>query len=69
MLRLYRDPHASGTHKVAGDQPADVASWGARDAAGAGASMKVLHLTISYRHGGRREAIAALALGLRELGT
>lgn len=30
--------------------------------------MKVLHLTLSYRHGGRREAIAALALGLRELG-
>ncbi|HRP73484.1 MAG TPA: glycosyltransferase family 4 protein [Luteimonas sp.] len=29
--------------------------------------MKVLHLTISYSHGGRREAIAALALGLREL--
>ncbi|WP_202840249.1 glycosyltransferase family 4 protein [Luteimonas saliphila] len=30
--------------------------------------MKVLHLTLSYSHGGRREAIAALAAGLRELG-
>ena len=33
-----------------------------------GAGMKVLHLTLSYSHGGRREAIAALASGLRELG-
>lgn len=31
--------------------------------------MKVLHLTLSYSRGGRREAIAALAQGLRELGT
>ncbi len=30
--------------------------------------MKVLHLTLSYSHGGRREAIAALAQGLRGLG-
>ncbi|MGJ4730772.1 glycosyltransferase family 4 protein [Luteimonas sp. SDU101] len=30
--------------------------------------MKVLHLTLSYSHGGRREAIAALASGLREFG-
>ena len=28
--------------------------------------MKVLHLTLSYSHGGRREAISALASGLRE---
>lgn len=31
-------------------------------------SMNVLHLTLSYSNGGRREAIAALAQGLRELG-
>lgn len=30
--------------------------------------MRVLHLTLSYSRGGRREAIAALALGLREFG-
>ena len=30
--------------------------------------MNVLHLTLSYSHGGRREAIAALAQGLRALG-
>ncbi|GGK09165.1 glycosyltransferase family 4 protein [Luteimonas terricola] len=30
--------------------------------------MKVLHLTLSYHNGGRREAIAALAHGLQELG-
>ena len=30
--------------------------------------MNVLHLTLSYSNGGRREAIAALAQGLRELG-
>lgn len=35
---------------------------------GTGLPMKVLHLTLSYSHGGRREAIGALALGLRELG-
>jgi len=33
-----------------------------------GTPMKVLHLTLSYSHGGRREAIGALAVGLRELG-
>jgi glycosyltransferase involved in cell wall biosynthesis len=33
-----------------------------------GLPMKVLHLTLSYSHGGRREAIGALALGLREFG-
>lgn len=33
-----------------------------------GAGMKVLQLTLSYSHGGRREAIAALATGLRGLG-
>lgn len=31
--------------------------------------MRVLHLTLSYNHGGRREAIGALALGLQALGT
>lgn len=31
-------------------------------------TMKVLHLTLSYSNGGRREAISALAQGLRELG-
>lgn len=31
-------------------------------------TMRVLHLTLSYSNGGRREAIAALAHGLRELG-
>src|SRR3546814_3032726 len=30
--------------------------------------MNVLHLTLSYSNGGRREAIAALAQGLRDLG-
>src|SRR3546814_8098273 len=30
--------------------------------------MNVLHLTLSYSNGGRREAIAALARGLRDLG-
>lgn len=30
--------------------------------------MNVLHLTLSYSNGGRREAIAALAQGLREFG-
>lgn len=30
--------------------------------------MRVLHLTLSYNHGGRREAIGALAVGLAELG-
>lgn len=30
--------------------------------------MKVLHLTLSYSHGGRREAIAALAQGMVDLG-
>ncbi|MGY1457187.1 MULTISPECIES: glycosyltransferase family 4 protein [unclassified Luteimonas] len=30
--------------------------------------MNVLHLTLSYNNGGRREAIAALARGLQELG-
>ncbi len=30
--------------------------------------MKVLHLTLSYSHGGRREAIAALAQGMGDLG-
>ena len=34
----------------------------------AAGAMKVLHLTLSYNNGGRREAIAALAHGLRELG-
>lgn len=39
-------------------------------AAGFGQSLpvNVLHLTLSYSHGGRREAIAALAQGLREYG-
>jgi glycosyltransferase involved in cell wall biosynthesis len=31
--------------------------------------MRVLHLTLSYNHGGRREAIGALAIGLKSLGT
>lgn len=31
-------------------------------------TMNVLHLTLSYNNGGRREAIAALARGLREFG-
>ena len=30
--------------------------------------MKVLHLTLSYENGGRREAIASLAHGLRDMG-
>lgn len=34
----------------------------------AAAPMNVLHLTLSYSNGGRREAIAALARGLQELG-
>ncbi|TYT23585.1 glycosyltransferase family 4 protein [Luteimonas viscosa] len=50
----------------------DGADCGASPAAGIRSgtdpAMKVLHLTLSYSHGGRREAIAALALGLRELG-
>ena len=53
-----RRPQArSGTTRAAGVAHPD-----------ATAPMKVLHLTLSYSHGGRREAIAALALGLRELG-
>src|SRR5690606_38079465 len=36
-------------------------------AAPAPGAMRVLHLTLSYSNGGRREAIAALANGLREL--
>ena len=43
-------------------------SWRA-PAGGTGSSLRVLHLTLSYSRGGRREAIAALAQGLRELGT
>ena len=40
--------------------------------AGAGADnpclMKVLHVTISFGHGGRREAISTLARGLQAMG-
>lgn len=52
----------------AGTRAGRARSGAARLPGEGGAPMKVLHLTLSYSQGGRREAIGALAQGLRELG-